>query len=281
MKRVLKLLVTILIILAVLLVVVFGLYKIKSMQSGSFNVVIIGIDAREGDEIARSDSIMIANIDSSHETITLTSIPRDSYVYIPVMDAEDKINHSYANGGRDGLIETLEDVFETDLPYYVEVDFFKMIELVDAIGGIDMVPTATFCEMDENDNKQKYCFSEGEKLHMNGAQALSYARHRKSDTDFNRSLRQQEVIQAMVSKVKNNGVISMLGFYKDVTKISDTNVNLWSLLGYADMAFKDFDLEHEVADGEGAMLYSPLYNQELYFYLLDEGWIQEKIELYK
>ncbi|MDF9824027.1 LCP family protein required for cell wall assembly [Breznakia sp. PF5-3] len=259
----------------------YGVYKYKVSQSGSLNVLIIGIDSREGLDGARSDSLMVAHIDQDHKEIKLISIPRDAYVHIPSVDRNDKITHAYAYAKKEGTIETMEYLFETDFEYYIEVDFEKMIALVDSIGGIDLTPTATFCEMDEKDNAQSYCFEEGQSVHMNGAMALSYSRHRKSDSDLYRAARQQEVIKAMVSKVKSSGVFDIYNFYKDVKEISDTNLDLWELIGYADMAFNDFRLEQEVAEGQGMMMWDEYYGQDLYFFILDETWAQEKIEYFQ
>lgn len=278
MRRFFKIMIGLLILILLIGGCSYGVYKYKVSQSGSLNVLIIGSDAREGDDSSRSDTLMIAHIDTNHQTIDLISIPRDAYVYIPSVGREDKITHAYAYAEKEGTIETMNALFETDFTYYIEVNFEKMIALVDSIGGIEVTPTATFCEMDEHDNEATYCFEEGATVHMNGAMALAYSRHRKSDSDLYRAQRQQEVIKAMVSEVKAAGPLSIYNFYQDVEKISDTNLDLWTLLGYADMAFNDFTINQEVAEGEGTMLFDEYYGQYLYFFLLDENWVNQTIE---
>lgn len=278
MKRLFKVTRNIIIVLIVLALCGYGLYKFKVSQTGNLNVVIIGIDAREGDEVSRSDSLMVAHVDEAHKSVKLISVPRDSYVYIPDVGRQDKITHAYAYGGIEGTIETMEFLFETDFEYYIEVDFGKMIELVDSIGGIELTPTATFCEMNENDEDGSYCFEEGVTVQMDGGMALAYSRHRKSDSDLFRAARQQEVIKAMVSKVKDSGVMGMYSFYQDVESISDTNVDLWKIFGYSDMAFHDFEFTQEVAEGQDAYLYDDYYGQELYYFMMDETWLNTAIQ---
>ncbi|OCN05360.1 hypothetical protein A4S06_08975 [Erysipelotrichaceae bacterium MTC7] len=272
--KVLKRIGKILIVFLLLVACLYGFYKVRVSTSGNLNVLIIGIDAREGESVSRSDSLMLAHVNKNHKIVDLISIPRDSYVYIPAVDREEKITHAHAYAGIEGTIETVENLFDIQIDKYVEVDFTKMIALVDTLDGIDVTPTATFCEQDENDQADSYCFTEGEKEHMDGKNALAYARHRKSDSDFARAKRQQEVIKAMVSKVKSESVVTMFNFYQDVTKISDTDFGVWDIFGYADMAFHDFELRQSVGEGEGGMFYDAYYGQNLWQYYLNDAWLE-------
>ena len=278
MKRLFKVIRNIVIVVIIMSLCTYGLYKFKVSQSGSLNIVIIGIDKREGESVSRSDSLMIAHVDRDHKQVDLISIPRDSYVYIPLVQRQEKITHAHAYGGIEGTMETMEFLFESEFDYYIEVDFKKMIALVDSIGGIELTPTATFCEMNEIDEEGSYCFQEGVSEQMNGAKALAYSRHRKSDSDLFRAARQQEVIKAMISKVKSSSVLGIYNFYKDVEAISDTNLDLWTIFGYSDMAFHDFSFIQEVATGEDAYLYDEYYGQELYYFMMNEAWLTNKIQ---
>lgn len=278
MRRLFKIVISILLIILCVGGCSYGVYKYKVSQSGNLNVLIIGSDTRADVEGARSDTLMVAHINEAHSEVNLVSIPRDSYVYIPSVDRNDKITHAYAYAQRDGTIETVEHLFEMDFKYYIEIDFEAMISLVDSIGGVDMTPTASFCEMDEKDNAGQYCFEEGKSLHMNGAMALAYSRHRKSDSDLYRAARQQEVIKAMIAKVKSLNPIEIYNFYNDVESISDTNLDLWTLIGYGDMIFHDFTMTQEVAKGSDSMMYDPIYGQDLYYYILDDAWVTSAIE---
>lgn len=278
MKRLFKFLLILLVFLLVVGSCSYGVYRYKVSQSGSLNIVIIGIDAREGEDVSRSDSLMIAHIDDEHRNVNLISIPRDSLVYIPAVEREDKITHAYAFAQKEGTLKTLSSLFETDFEYYIEVDFEKMIALVDSIDGITLTPTATFCEMDEKDNEQTYCFEEGVEKHMNGAEALSYSRHRKSDSDLFRAQRQQEVVKAMISKVKKSNLVGIYQFYKDVESISNTNLSFFQLVGYLDMAFNDFEVKQEVAEGYSDTTFSEYYGQYLSFFFLDTDWVNQKIQ---
>lgn len=275
MKRIGKILIVFLLLVAC----VYGIYKVRVSTSGNLNVLIVGVDAREGESVSRSDSLLLAHVNKDHKIVDLISIPRDSYVYIPAVEREDKINHAHAYAEIEGTIETVELLFDIKIDKYVEVDFTKMISLVDTLDGIDLTPTATFCEQDENDQADSYCFTEGVKEHMDGKNALAYARHRKSDSDFARAGRQQEVIKAMVSTVKSAGVPKMFNFYQDVTKISDTDFGLWDITGYADMAFHEFSLNQSVAEGVGGLFYEPYAGQESWLFYIDETWLEQTKEM--
>ncbi len=101
------------------------------------NIALLGIDRRSPNERGRSDSMMIATIDKIHKTIKLTSLMRDTYVDIPGRD-KDKLNHSYAFGGPELVIKTINENFDMNIREFAAVDFQGFIEIIDILGGVEI-----------------------------------------------------------------------------------------------------------------------------------------------
>ena len=140
----------------------------------------------------------------------LVSIPRDSYAYIPEVGYRDKITHAHAFGGTRATIETVEELFEIPVDYYVKMNFNAFIDVVDAIDGIDVEVPYNRTEKDEND---KYTIHLKKGLqHLDGKHALALARTRKLDTDVERGKRQQMILQAIMKEAVS---------VKSVTKYGD------------------------------------------------------------
>lgn len=271
---------------------VFAYYKYVTSQAKDMNILLIGTDGREStDNSSRADTLMMIHVDKDTNTITTVSLPRDSYVYIPCEDAYDKVNHAFSygdanwankGGGRACTMKTVQNVFELpELDNYVEVDFSKMMKIVDLVGGIDLTPTHTFCEMDENELADQYCFTEGKTIHMNGAMALAYSRHRKSDSDIYRAGRQEEVVKALFSKAKGQGLWDLYKLSKEVLKIVDTNLTFQDLIGYADMLEGELKIDQQVVSGSDDWEYVPAYGQEIYYYKLDQDWLSNIIKTFQ
>ena len=134
----------------------------------------------------------------------MTSIPRDSYVEIPCFNySKDKITHSN-NGGTTCVIESVERMFDMEIPYYVKINFKGVVELVDAIGGIYVdVPVA----IEEQDSNRRFGahlikIDEGYQR-LNGEQALALSRHRKTlaKGDLGRAEHQQLVIEGILNQM--------------------------------------------------------------------------------
>lgn len=102
------------------------------------NVLLIGVDAREGETDSRSDTMMLVTLDNANKEIKLTSFLRDSYVEIAGRNSWSKLNSAYFRGGIQMLSDTLELNFKVDIQYYALVDFEIFITIVDELGGINV-----------------------------------------------------------------------------------------------------------------------------------------------
>lgn len=210
----------------------FLAFKYLEANVSEQNILLLGTDGRIslGDDIRRSDTIMLINIKPSTGDVNMVSIPRDSYMPLACTGFDDKINHGYAYAfveayelavskhpkwseealsahadvyGAQCVQESLSSFFEIDIDEVIIVDFDNMITLIDILGGVPITSTATFCEMNSDDVEEYFCFNEGEHYTMSGEQALSYARHRKTDDDFARNQRQQDVMSAVFDQIQS------------------------------------------------------------------------------
>lgn len=162
----------------------------------------MGIDARDTAEFtknSRTDSLMVATLNKEDHTVKLLSIPRDSYVYIPSMDTYTKINHAHTNGGTKSTVDTVEDLLDIQIDYYIKLNFKAFIEIIDVLNGVTVDVPYELKEQNSKGKKDAIHLLPG-KQSLNGEEALAFARTRKNDNDIERGKRQQEIIQAIVEK---------------------------------------------------------------------------------
>src|SRR5699024_614464 len=84
----------------------------------------------------RTDALIFVTVNVDDKSIKMLSIPRDSYVYLPVVDKMDKINHAHAFGGTEATIEAVEGLLNIPVDYYAKIDFHAFVDVVNAMGGI-------------------------------------------------------------------------------------------------------------------------------------------------
>ena len=175
-----------------------------SLTSKPFTVYISGIDTYgEVTETSRSDVNIIAVVNPTTHQILLVTTPRDSYVplYGPGVEqgAMDKLTHAGVYG-IDTSMETLGELYGTDINYYVRLNFTSLIDIVDILGGVDVDSEYAFTTGDESG-----CIVEVHEglNHFNGEQALAFSRerHNLEDGDNQRGKNQQAVITGMLKKV--------------------------------------------------------------------------------
>lgn len=233
-------------IIAILLIILFAVLFIIKNTAKPLDVVVIGVDQRTGqkDSEIRADALMNITVGSKDNEILIASIPRDTYTYIPCEGYEDKITHAYSygavnwedkGGGVACTVDAVNGLIKSDTNKYAKINFDQMIDIVNAIGGIELKATATFCEQNskgKKDKKNKICFEKGKTYKMDGEQALAYSRHRKTDDDIQRGLRQQEVFNAMIKKVKSQNIFMWPSMFMKLSSIVDTNLNTIEMLQF-------------------------------------------------
>lgn len=198
--------------------------EVVNPKEDNISILFLGVDDRDGDLSGRTDAIILATFNKGDGTIKMTSIPRDSLVDIPGRKKRDKINHAHAFGGTDLTIQTIEQLFDIPIDYFAKVNFTAFMEIVDALGGVEVDVPFTFTEMDSRDRKNAITLREGRQT-LNGEEALAYARMRKKDPrgDIGRGERQQEIVKAIIKK---GASISSITSYGDVLESLERHLSM-------------------------------------------------------
>ncbi|HYI15744.1 MAG TPA: LCP family protein [Thermomicrobiales bacterium] len=211
-----------------------------------FNVLLMGIDDREGDaEPPRSDTMIVMRINPATNHVVMMSIPRDLMVFIPIADRWDKINAAYpigeeqdTNGGPPAVMETIEANFDVRVHYFVTVDFEGFRTIVDTVGGViidvdapikdDQYPTETL-------GLTREYFPTGLQK-MDGETALRFSRTRHGDNDIARGERQQQMLVALREQAVGLGLITKAEeLIRQMGSMVKTDFNFNQLLALANL----------------------------------------------
>lgn len=265
---------------------------VSDITSKPFTILITGNDSFGAlDEVSRSDVNMIVTINPLTSTILMTSIPRDTFVtevcddYACNYGVEDKLTHTGIYGA-DTTKDTLENLLDIDINYIFRVNFSSMIDIVDALGGIDIDVAEGMAVSRFYSDSTLEGVHEGQN-HLNGKRALAYSRERKAylDGDVQRARNQQQVLQAMFKKASSPEVITKYSnILKAVGKAFDTNMTtkeITSFIKYQLQASPSWKFEQYVLKGENTLKVSPELGMEvsaveLYAYSIQTA--SEKIE---
>ncbi len=199
-----------------------------------YNVLLIGTDSRDNNSRGRSDSMILVSINKETEEIHMTSFMRDSYVAIPGK-YNNRINAAYAYGGADLLMDTIELNFKVKVDKYVRVNFFSFMEVIDAVGGVEItVSDAEVNVMNQyiaeinsllGKNRNDGQLSKGGTYTLNGKQALGYCRIRYvGNADFQRTQRQRDVLMKVIEKAKGMSIAEINNFLEVLLPKVTTNI---------------------------------------------------------
>ena len=186
------------------------------------NILLIGADYNEiGKTEGRSDSIMLVSLNFKTEEIFIMSIPRDTYAEVEG-HGKTKINHSFAYGGVELLLSSVENLLNIPIDYYAATNFAGFEQVIDAMGGIDI-------EVDKDmDYQTYYDHIQLEKgfQHLDGKQALQFVRYRQDALgDIKRVERQQLFMQAVIDKMTSwQGILSLPSVISAAFDIIDTDL---------------------------------------------------------
>lgn len=203
-----------------------------------FTILLLGVDSTQdglkSNTVFNGDTMMLITFNPKTLNTTVFSIPRDTYVPIACNGKKSNKINSSAVGGATCVINTIEDLIDIDIDYYVKINFKGVVDLVDALGGVDVNVPVKFCEQDSNRNfgKSEICLETGEQT-LNGEQALALARHRKTlaTGDFQRVQHQQLVVEAMTKKAKSiRSVSTLYDILGAVSKNIETNIQTDEIL---------------------------------------------------
>lgn len=252
-----------------------------------FTMLLMGIDSTdevlEKNAIANGDTLILITFNPKTLNATMISIPRDSYVPIACWSdkAENKITHA-AGYGTDCMMQTIEDYFGVNIDYYAKINFKGLVKLVNAVGGVEVNVDAdqTLCT-DDSSRGGQVCIKPGLQT-LNGEQALVYARNRKqlANGDFGRGLHQQEIVMALIDKIKDIDKVSTFTKILDtISNSMDTNLTTKQLLSFYNIG-KDIakrsaskessnllNIQQLYLQGQGQMIYDERMRMVLYNYV--------------
>ena len=204
--------------------------KLSAYSDSVINIVLFGIDAEEGG-VGRSDSIIIATIDTTHKKLKLTSIMRDSYVTIEG-HGDDKINHAYAFGGPQLAIKTLNEDFDLNIDDFVAVNFTTLPKIIDMLGGVTIdITSEEVSHIPGIDTAGTYT--------LTGEQGLAYSRIRyASGGDYVRTDRQRTVLSKVFEKVLSINFIQYPSLLSEILPMVQTNLDYSEILNLGNEVLK-------------------------------------------
>ena len=205
------------------------------------NIMLFGMDKGDDGKSHRSDTAILVSIDNKNKQLKMVSFLRDMYLEIPTV-GKNKLNNafSYGSQGDKGVaggaaltMQTIENHFRVEIDKYVAIDFEGFESLIDRLGGIDIDMSQKAAEYENSIMGSN--LKEGVN-HLDGRLALYYARLREIDGDFQRTGRQRQVLQAIVTKLKGLNPVEMSSVaydYLPLVKTNLSNSDLIYLLGIA------------------------------------------------
>lgn len=230
-----------------------------------FSVLLLGVDERSNDS-GRSDTMIVITVNPEKQTMKMLSIPRDTRTEIIGHDTVDKINHAYAFGGVPMAMDTVENLLDIPLDYYVFINMEGFLQIIDTLGGVTI-------ENDMDLTYDSYHFPKGE-LSLNGDEALIFSRIRYEDPrgDFGRQIRQRQIIEAVMKKASTPAVIlkasDMLDVVGDNVRMNFTVKDLIQLQSiYKKM---DSSIDQLSFEAEGGQMID-----RIWYYVPDETELQQ------
>lgn len=244
-------------------------------DTDAFNILLIGVDSRAGNFYGRSDSMILVSINKQTKKVLMTSFLRDIYLAIPGYD-HNRLNAAYAYGGTNLLTKTIKNNFGITVDRCLVVNFYVVMDLVNAVGGIDLELTSAEIGYMNNYIKSHNKLlgnPEGTDImtaadgtyHVNGNQALAYARVRYVGTDFARTGRQRTVITKCLEKIRgmNLGGINALAteFLPRVsTDLTEGDAAMLLLMA---LSLSDYEFDQLVVPTDGTWNFASIYGMSV------------------
>jgi len=263
-------------------------------DDGYWTIAVFGVDSRDGNtgKGALSDVEMLCSIHRKTGEIRLLSVFRDTYLRIDQKEDFDKINEAYFLGGPEQAIKVLEDNLDLQIDDYATFNWKAVVDAINVLGGVDIDITdkefayinSFITETVNSTGVGSYQLEHSGMNHLDGVQAVAYARLRLMDTDFNRTERQRKVLGQAMEKAKNSDLKTLTTLIGTVYPQTKTSIGVDNLAGMAKNAKKyyisqtsGFPFSHqEIKIGKKAcvvpttlesnviQLHSFLYNTENY-----------------
>ena len=229
------------------------------------HVMILGVDERV-DDVGRSDTLMVATLDTESGKGALLSVPRDTRLAIDG-HGYDKANHAYAFGGHALSMSTVENLLGVPMDHYLIINTSAFERIIDAIGGVDInVEKRMHYEDPWDDNGGLVIDLYPGEQHMDGKKAIQYVRYRDGEGDIGRIGRQQKFMKAVLAKVISPEILPRLPkLIEEVSSAVKTDMSLTEMLDFAQRLkdIHDAGLSADMVPGE------PAYYQDISYWIPD------------
>lgn len=197
------------------------------------SILVLGVDSLDSTngENSRSDTIMVLNYNKPKNQVSLLSIPRDTKTAIEGRKYQEKINHSYAYGGVELTLKTVNNLLGTDIRDYVVVDYNLVEKMIDVLGGVEVDVPQEMKYEDPTANPPLYIDLQPGLQVLNGNKSMQFLRFRGYPTaDLGRISAQQAFMGALMKKVKSPLTLVKLPFImKTYSENSNSNVALGTI----------------------------------------------------
>lgn len=217
-------------------------------DDGYWTIAVFGVDSRDGNtgKGALSDVEMLCSIHRKTGEIRLLSVFRDTYLRIDQKEDFDKINEAYFLGGPEQAIKALEDNLDLQIDDYATFNWKAVVDAINVLGGVDIDITdkefayinSFITETVNSTGIGSYQLEHSGMNHLDGVQAVAYARLRLMDTDFNRTERQRKVLGQAMEKAKNSDLKTLTTLFGTVYPQTKTSIGVDNLAGMAKNAKK-------------------------------------------
>ncbi|MBZ0279685.1 MAG: LCP family protein [Anaerolineae bacterium] len=214
------------------------------------NILLLGVDDEiTGDNVQRTDTMIVVSINRTTNTVSMLSIPRDLYVFIPGWTMQ-RMNLAYFRGesggwtdGGFGLMrQTILYNFGINVHYYALINLSGFKQIIDTLGGVDVSVDCAIQDYElvgappppeaiKNEEDALYTLPVGF-YHFDGGSALWYARSRHTSIEFDRGRRQQQILRAMWRSARSQGIITQLPeLWSQLTQVLETDLSFEDMLG--------------------------------------------------
>ena len=265
--------------------------KKTSSTTKPFTVLLMGVDSEKDglkkNAYANGDALILVTFNPSTFNVTMMSIPRDSYLPISCKNNQkNKLTHA-GWYGTECMMDTIENTFDITIDYYVKVNFKGVVNLVNALGGVEVEVPKKLCT-DNSDRMGKICINKGYQT-LDGEHALVLARNRYDLAlgDIGRGYNQQLLIKAMLRKLTTiRSVDQLLEIINTVSNNLDTNLTTNEILSFYNIFKSILNVSHNQEgdvlnieqlrlQGDGKIIYFKNLKSNLWCYLLDDDSIQD------
>ncbi len=255
--------------------------KETNLLETPFHILITGIDQiGSSKKHARSDANLVASVNLQTKSILLTSIPRDAFIpNVCLKQVPDKLTHISLQGDM-CTIQSLETLLGISISNHIKVSFTSVIELIDAIGGLEIQVPMTFCEYDET-KKGVLHIKQGKQV-LNGRQTLALARHRYTlyDGDIGRTRNQQLILNALLRKTTSPKLLgnmeTILSLAAKTVTTSLSQNQLYSLIRFQLEDTRPYIIQNQTLSGAfGTKITASMPYQAVSVVLLSNTTIQD------